>query len=74
MGKRVNSLRPLLQEIGKAWYDFKNSPTVPFVTTGHSGDTGISDVYYSYSDDHAVTSPPAHLTPAPVATLDADRL
>ena len=35
-----------------AWYDFINSPTVPFVTTGHSGDTGMSDVMYAYSTDH----------------------
>ncbi|MGH9226501.1 MAG: hypothetical protein ACRD2W_22540 [Acidimicrobiales bacterium] len=35
-----------------AWYDFRNSPTVPLITTGHSGDTGIADVYYSYSVDN----------------------
>jgi hypothetical protein len=38
-----------------AWYDFKNSPTNMFVTTGHSGDTGISDVYYASSSDHGST-------------------
>jgi hypothetical protein len=38
-----------------AWYDFKNSPTAPLVTTGHSGDTGISDVYYTASHDHGRT-------------------
>jgi hypothetical protein len=38
-----------------AWYDFRNSPTVPLVTTGHSGDTGIADVYYSYSVDNGDT-------------------
>ncbi len=38
-----------------AWYDFRNSPTNPLVTTGHSGDTGISDVYYASSADHGST-------------------
>jgi hypothetical protein len=38
-----------------AWYDFRNSPTPMFVTTGHSGDTGISDVYYTSSSDHGNT-------------------
>lgn len=42
-----------------AWYDFRNSPTNLLVTTGHSGDTGISDVYYTSSSDHGTTfSPP----------------
>ena len=38
-----------------AWYDFKNSPTPPLVSTGHSGDTGISDVYYTSSANHGRT-------------------
>ncbi|MDQ3897313.1 MAG: glycoside hydrolase, partial [Actinomycetota bacterium] len=38
-----------------AWYDFRNSPTSMLVTTGHSGDTGISDVYYTSSSDHGTT-------------------
>ena len=38
-----------------AWYDFRNSPTNPLITTGHSGDTGISDVYYTSSTDHGAT-------------------
>jgi hypothetical protein len=38
-----------------AWYDFRNSPTVPLVTSGHSGDTGISDVYFTSSTDHGAT-------------------
>jgi hypothetical protein len=38
-----------------AWYDFKHSPTNMLVSTGHSGDTGISDVYYSSSVDHGAT-------------------
>jgi len=38
-----------------AWYDFKTSPTSRLVTTGHSGDTGISDVYYTSSTDHGRT-------------------
>lgn len=41
-----------------AWYDFRNSPTNPLVTTGHSGDTGISDVYYTSSADHGTTWAP----------------
>jgi hypothetical protein len=42
-------------QVHVAWYDFKNSPTNMFVTTGHSGDTGISDVYYATSRDHGST-------------------
>jgi hypothetical protein len=42
-----------------AWYDFRNSPTTPIVSTGHSGDTGISDVYYTSSSDHGATFAPA---------------
>jgi hypothetical protein len=38
-----------------AWYDFKHSPTNMLVSTGHSGDTGISDVYYTSSSDHGST-------------------
>jgi hypothetical protein len=38
-----------------AWYDFKHSPTNMLVSTGHSGDTGISDVYYTSSVDHGAT-------------------
>jgi hypothetical protein len=38
-----------------AWYDFRNSPTPPIVSTGHSGDTGISDVYATSSSDHGAT-------------------
>ena len=38
-----------------AWYDFRNSPTDMLVSTGHSGDTGISDVYYTSSADHGST-------------------
>ena len=38
-----------------AWYDFRNSPTAPLITTGHSGDTGVADVYYSYSIDNGDT-------------------
>lgn len=34
-----------------AWYDFRNSPTDPFVSSGHSGDGGFSDVYASSSTD-----------------------
>ncbi len=41
-----------------AWYDFRNSPTNMLVTTGHSGDTGISDVYYTSSADHGTTFAP----------------
>ncbi len=41
-----------------AWYDFRNSPTDPLVSTGHSGDTGISDVYYTSSSDHGTTWAP----------------
>jgi len=41
-----------------AWYDFKNSPANMLVTTGHSGDTGISDVYYTSSADHGTTFTP----------------
>ncbi len=35
-----------------AWYDFRNSPTAPLISTGHSGDTGIADVFYAYSVDN----------------------
>jgi hypothetical protein len=38
-----------------AWYDFKNSPIPPLVSTGHSGDLGISDVYYTSSTNHGRT-------------------
>jgi len=38
-----------------AWYDFKNSPTAPLPSTGHSGDVGISDVYAISSADHGRT-------------------
>jgi hypothetical protein len=38
-----------------AWYDFRHSPTDMRVSTGHSGDTGISDVYYTSSEDHGTT-------------------
>ena len=41
-----------------AWYDFKHSPTPMLVRTGHSGDTGISDVYYTSSSDHGSTWAP----------------
>lgn len=41
-----------------AWYDFRNSPVNMLVTTGHSGDTGISDVYYTSSADHGTTWAP----------------
>ncbi|MGH9277677.1 MAG: sialidase family protein [Acidimicrobiales bacterium] len=45
-----------------AWYDFRNSPTAPLATTGHSGDTGISDVYYAFSEDNGGTfSPPVRV-------------
>lgn len=45
-----------------AWYDFRNSPTPMLVTTGHSGDTGMSDVYYASSSDHGSTwSPPVRV-------------
>jgi hypothetical protein len=42
-----------------AWYDFRNSPTEPLVTTGHSGDRGLSDVYYTFSRDRGRTFDPA---------------
>jgi hypothetical protein len=42
-----------------AWYDFRHSPTNMLVSTGHSGDTGISDVYYTSSSDHGTTFAPA---------------
>ncbi len=46
-----------------AWYDFKHSPTKPLVSTGHSGDTGISDVYATSSTDHGATfAPPIRAT------------
>jgi hypothetical protein len=45
-------------QVNVAWYDFKNSPTVPLVSSGHSGDTGISDVYYTSSTDHGATFAP----------------
>ncbi|HWI03516.1 MAG TPA: sialidase family protein, partial [Acidimicrobiales bacterium] len=41
-----------------AWYDFRHSPTNPLVSTGHSGDTGISDVYYTSSSDRGTTWAP----------------
>jgi hypothetical protein len=41
-----------------AWYDFRHSPTNMLVSTGHSGDTGISDVYYTSSSDHGTTWAP----------------
>ena len=41
-----------------AWYDFRHSPTDMLVSTGHSGDTGISDVYYTSSSDHGTTWAP----------------
>ena len=41
-----------------AWYDFKHSPTDMLVSTGHSGDTGISDVSYTSSTDHGSTWAP----------------
>jgi hypothetical protein len=41
-----------------AWYDFKHSPTNPLVSTGHSGDTGIADVYATSSSDHGTTFAP----------------
>lgn len=41
-----------------AWYDFKNSPSPALVSTGHSGDVGISDVYYTSSSDHGRTFAP----------------
>jgi hypothetical protein len=41
-----------------AWYDFKHSPTNPLVSTGHSGDTGIADVYATSSSDHGSTFAP----------------
>lgn len=34
-----------------AWYDFRHSPTEPIVSSGHSGDLGLSDVYMSSSTD-----------------------
>lgn len=34
-----------------AWYDFRNDPAGRFTSTGHSGDTGLSDVYYAWSTD-----------------------
>ena len=45
-----------------AWYDFRHSPTNMLVSTGHSGDTGISDVYYTSSSDHGTTwAPPVRV-------------
>lgn len=41
-----------------AWYDFRHSPTNMLVSTGHSGDTGIADVYYTSSSDHGTTFAP----------------
>lgn len=41
-----------------AWYDFRNSPTNPIASTSHSGDVGISDVYYASSSDHGSTFAP----------------
>ncbi|MDQ4068500.1 MAG: glycoside hydrolase [Actinomycetota bacterium] len=38
-----------------AWYDFLHSPTPMLVSTGHSGDTGVSDVYYTSSSDRGAT-------------------
>ena len=38
-----------------AWYDFRHSPTNMLISTGHSGDTGISDVYYKSSGGHRTT-------------------
>ena len=38
-----------------AWYDFRNSPNDPIVSTGHSGDKGLADVYYSSSSDRGST-------------------
>jgi hypothetical protein len=52
-----------------AWYDFKNSPVQSLVSTGHSGDTGISDVYYTSSSDHGHT----FSTPIPVNDRGIDR-
>lgn len=37
--------------IDVAWYDFRNSPIPPIVSTGHSGDSGMADVYYTFSND-----------------------
>lgn len=45
-----------------AWYDFRHSPTNMLVSTGHSGDTGVSEVYYASSSDHGTTwAPPVRV-------------
>lgn len=41
-----------------AWYDFRLSPGDPRSTTGHSGDFGLSDVFYSSSSDRGSTFTP----------------
>jgi hypothetical protein len=38
-----------------AWYDFRNSPGGLLTSTGHSGDKGLSDVYYASSTDKGRT-------------------
>ncbi|HEX2028707.1 MAG TPA: sialidase family protein [Nitriliruptorales bacterium] len=34
-----------------AWYDFRHTPSEPITSSGHSGDAGLSDVYYASSTD-----------------------
>ncbi|MDP8927041.1 MAG: glycoside hydrolase [Actinomycetota bacterium] len=41
-----------------AWYDFRDSPVPPITSSGHSGDTGLSDIYYSWSTDGGRTFRP----------------
>ncbi|HWB71634.1 MAG TPA: hypothetical protein VG452_05400 [Egibacteraceae bacterium] len=41
-----------------AWYDFRNSPLPPITGSGHSGDEGLSEVYYSWSTDRGRTFKP----------------
>lgn len=41
-----------------AWYDFRNDPGERVTSSGHSGDTGLSDVYYASSADEGQTFSP----------------
>jgi len=52
-----------------AWYDYRNSPTPFFVSTGHTGDSGISDVYSTSSTDHGAT----FVSPVRVSDRGIDR-
>lgn len=52
-----------------AWYDFRDNPVTTITSSGHSGDTGLSHVYYSWSTDGGRTFRPN----IPVSDRSVDR-